>query len=66
MGRRITRPNYQDLNPFESRVSELVAWKGNPFLNPNYITNYQVSYSYKRKLVISNTYSITRDFCNYY
>ncbi len=62
IGRRITRPNYQDLNPFESRVSELVAWKGNPFLNPNYITNYQVSYSYKRKLVISNTYSITRDF----
>ncbi len=61
-GRRITRPNYQDLNPFESRASELSAWKGNPFLKPNYITNYQVSYSFKSKLVISNTYSITRDF----
>lgn len=61
-GRRITRPNYQDLNPFESRVSELSAWKGNPFLNPNYITNYQLTYSFKRKLVISNNYSITRDF----
>ena len=62
IGRRITRPNYQDLNPFESRTSELSAWKGNPFLNPNYITNYQVTYSYNRKLVISNTYSVTRDF----
>jgi outer membrane receptor protein involved in Fe transport len=61
-GRRITRPNYQDLNPFESRASELSAWKGNPFLKPNYITNYQVSYSFKNKLVISNTYSVTRDF----
>lgn len=61
-GKRITRPNYQDLNPFESRMSELSSWKGNPFLNPNYITNYQLSYAYKRKLVISNTYSVTRDF----
>ncbi len=62
IGRRITRPNYQDLNPFESRTSELSAWKGNPFLNPNYITNYQLTYSFKRKLVISNTFSITKDF----
>lgn len=61
-GRRITRPNYQDLNPFESRASELSAWKGNPFLKPNYIDNYQISFSFKRKLVISNTYSVTHDF----
>ena len=61
-GKRITRPNYQDLNPFESRSSELNAWKGNPFLKPNYITNYQITYSFKRKLVISNTYSVTKDF----
>lgn len=62
VGRRITRPNYQDLNPFESRNSELSAWKGNPFLKPNYISNYQLTYSFNRKLVISNTYSVTRDF----
>ena len=61
-GRRITRPNYQDLNPFESRLSELVAWKGNPFLNPKYITNFNMTYSFKKKLVISNTYSIIHDF----
>lgn len=61
-GRRITRPNYQDLNPFESRSSELSAWQGNPFLKPNYIDNYQVSYSFNRKLVISNNYSVTHDF----
>ncbi|MFB6343138.1 TonB-dependent receptor domain-containing protein [Saccharicrinis sp. FJH62] len=64
-GRRITRPNYHDLNPFESRSSEISAWKGNPFLKPNYISNYQVSYAFKRKLVISNTYSITKNFFAY-
>ncbi len=61
-GRRITRPNYQNLNPFEYKLSELSAWRGNPFLEPNYITNFQLTYSFKRKLVISNTYSITKNF----
>lgn len=61
-GRRITRPNYQNLNPFEHKLSELSAWRGNPFLEPNYITNYQITYSFKRKLVISNTFSITKNF----
>lgn len=61
-GRRIGRPNYQDLNPFESIRSEISSWKGNPFLRPNYISNYQVNYSFKNKVFISNTYSVTRDF----
>jgi outer membrane receptor protein involved in Fe transport len=61
-GKRITRPYYQDLNPFETKTSEISSWKGNPFLKPNYITNYQLTYTFKRKLIISNNYSITRDF----
>jgi len=62
VGRRITRPNYQDLNPFEKPISPLTIWKGNPFLKPNYIMNYQLSYSYKQKLIITNTYSVTNGF----
>ena len=62
IGRRITRPNYQNLNPFESKYSELAAWRGNPFLEPQYIANYQITYSFRRKLVISDTYSVTRNF----
>ncbi len=62
IGRRISRPNYQDLNPFEQKLSEISAWRGNPFLEPSYTTNYQISYSFKRKLVISNTYSVTTNF----
>lgn len=62
IGRRITRPNYQNLNPFEWKSSELSSWKGNPFLQPNYIENYQLSYSFRRKLVVSNTFSVTHNF----
>lgn len=62
IGRRITRPNYQDLNPFETPTSQLTVWKGNPFLKPNYIMNYMASYSYKQKLIITNSYSETTDF----
>ncbi|MEP0365922.1 MAG: TonB-dependent receptor [Cyclobacteriaceae bacterium] len=61
-GQRITRPNYQDLNPFEAKMSELAIWKGNPFLKPNYITNYQMTFSHNNRLVISNTFSITEGF----
>ena len=62
VGRRITRPNYQNLNPFEEPLSELTAWKGNPFLRPNYIMNYQATYSFRQKLAITNQYSVTEDF----
>jgi len=62
IGKRITRPNYQDLNPFETKLSEIDSRKGNPFLKPNYINNFQITYAFKRKLIISNNYSITRDF----
>ncbi len=60
-GRRLTRPNYQNLNPFESPLSELSAWKGNPFLRPNYIMNYQITYSLMQKLTITAQYSETKD-----
>ncbi len=62
IGRRITRPNYQDLNPFERKLSEISAWRGNPFLEPMFTTNYQLTYSFKRKLVFSNTYSVSTNF----
>lgn len=62
VGRRITRPNYQSLNPFESPLSQLQAWKGNPFLNPSYATNVQLSHVFKRKLTTIFAYTRTTDF----
>ena len=32
--RRIDRPSYQDLNPFENKIDELTYEKGNAFLQP--------------------------------
>lgn len=62
VGRRITRPNYQNLNPFEQPLSELTAWKGNPFLRPKYIMNYQAVYAFRQKLTVTGQYSETEDF----
>jgi len=62
IGKRITRPDYQSLNPFETPTSQLVVWKGNPFLKPNYIMNYQLSYSLNQNLIITLAYSNTKDF----
>ncbi len=62
VGRRITRPNYQNLNPFEKPLSQLTAWKGNPFLRPNYIMNYQATYAFRQKLTVTGQYSVTEDF----
>ena len=42
-GKRIDRPAYQDLNPFEYLLDELSYWKGNPFLSPQKNAQY-ISY----------------------
>jgi len=60
--RRIDRPNYQNLNPFEFKLDELTFRRGNPFLNPQYTHNIQVNHSFKHKLNTSVSYSITKDY----
>ena len=60
--RRIDRPSYQDLNPFEFQLDELTFQKGNPFLNPQYTHNVQVIHTHKYKLNTTLSYSITSDF----
>ena len=60
--RRIDRPNYQELNPFEYKIDELSFRKGNPFLNPQYSQKVEVSYTYKYATSASIGYSYTSDF----
>ncbi len=48
--RRIDRPSYQALNPFENKLDELTYQKGNPFLNPQYTNSFEVNHLYKYKL----------------
>jgi iron complex outermembrane recepter protein len=60
--RRIDRPNYESLNPFEYRLNELGFRKGNPFLQPNYTDNIKLSHTYSYKLTTSFSYSYVQDF----
>jgi hypothetical protein len=59
--RRIDRPSYQDLNPFENRLDELTYQKGNPFLRPQYTRNIELKHTYKYKLNSSLGYSHIQD-----
>lgn len=58
-GRRINRPDYNVLNPFNLQLSEISFEKGNPFLRPEIVNNielgYTVNYRYNFKLSYSNT-----------
>ncbi len=58
--RRINRPSYQNLNPFEYRIDELVYSKGNPFLRPEYANNFKLTHIYKGKLTSSLGYWRTK------
>ncbi|MCY7357769.1 MAG: TonB-dependent receptor [Rudanella sp.] len=60
--RRIDRPSYQSLNPFEWKTDELTYQKGNAFLRPQYTSTVQVSHTYKYKLTTSLSYSDTQDY----
>lgn len=61
-GRRIERPSYQTLNPFEMQIDELSFQRGNPFLQPQYIDNYKIGHTYKYKLNTTLSYSFINDF----
>ena len=60
--RRIDRPSYQALNPFEFKLSELSYSRGNPFLRPQYTHSVSLSHTYRYVLNTSLTFSYTNDF----
>jgi iron complex outermembrane recepter protein len=60
--RRIERPSYQSLNPFEYQIDELSFSKGNPFLKPQYTDNIKLSHTYNYKITTSLSYSFIADF----
>jgi iron complex outermembrane recepter protein len=60
--RRIDRPSYQDLNPFEFKLDELSYQKGNPFLQPQYGHVLEFIYTYMYALNASVVYSYNKDF----
>jgi len=60
-GRRIDRPSYDALNPFIFYLDQYTYNKGNPFLNPQYTSNYEVNYTLMQKYFLNLGYSVTND-----
>lgn len=60
-GRRIDRPNYQQLNPFNFYMDPYTIQQGNPYLKSQFTNNFELSYSYKSGFSISLAYSKVKD-----
>jgi hypothetical protein len=56
-GRRIDRPNYQDLNPFVFILDKFSYFAGNPFLRPQFANDYKLSFTHKNKFTIATYYA---------
>lgn len=60
-GRRINRPDYNVLNPFDNQLSELSYEKGNPELRPEIVNNLEVGYTLNYRYNFKLAYSRTLD-----
>ena len=60
-GRRINRPDYNVLNPFNNQLSELSYEKGNPFLRPEIVNNLELGYTLAHRYNFKLAYSRTTD-----
>ncbi len=58
-GRRINRPDYNVLNPFNVQLSELSFRKGNPRLSPEIVNNMEIGYTLKYRYNFKLAYSKT-------
>ena len=59
--RRIDRPAYQDLNPFQFRLDEYTYQQGNTQLQPQYTNSIGLTFMYKFKLTTTLNYSHVTD-----
>ncbi|CAM3124511.1 TonB-dependent receptor [Chryseobacterium flavum] len=61
LSRRITRPSYNQLNPFKLYLDPTTLRAGNPDLNPQTTMNYEFTYSLDSKYFATLSYSRTSD-----
>jgi len=60
-GRRINRPDYNVLNPFNFQLSVISFEKGNPFLRPEIVNNIELGYTLNSLYNFKLSYSRTVD-----
>lgn len=63
-GRRISRPDYEDLNPFILFLDKYTFEQGNPNLQPQFAHNIEFTHSYKGFLNTTLNYTRTTDIIN--
>lgn len=59
--RRIERPSYEDLNPFDFYLDRYTKQSGNPYLRPQYSNNIELTHTFKDFLITSIGYTHTKD-----
>jgi iron complex outermembrane receptor protein len=59
--RRIDRPAYQDLNPFEFKLDEYTFMKGNINLRPQYTNSFGITRTCKYRITTTLNYSHVKD-----
>lgn len=61
LGRRIERPNYKDLNPFTYPIDRFTFYEGNPYIQPTFTYNIDISHTYKNNFTTTLQYSYTKN-----
>lgn len=56
---RITRPTFQDLDPFINYIDSLTSFRGNPYLLPEYTYSAEASLIYMKEASLTFNYSRT-------
>ncbi|MEJ7588865.1 MAG: outer membrane beta-barrel family protein, partial [Ferruginibacter sp.] len=60
-GRRINRPDYEDLNPFLFFIDKYTYGGGNPFLKPSYAHTFELSHTFNQFLTTTINYANTKN-----
>ena len=59
--KRISRPNFNNLNPFVAPLDKFTQYVGNPYLKPVFSHNATLAYTFRKKLTLSYFYNYHKD-----
>lgn len=65
-GRRIERPSYNDLNPYETYADNYSIGRGNPYLKPSYVNSFELGYTLLNKYTITASFDKQKDLIAQY
>lgn len=59
--KKVSRPNYRNLNPFEIYIDKRTSQRGNPYLNPQFTNSFGLNYTLFGMYNIAIGHDITKD-----